>query len=135
MITATTGRPSSGRSTTLSNPKPKATMLTTAIVTPSQKGAPAITMVPAIRNPASSTPLVSSASVNPQSGMHPLDRDPGAHCGAPAVLISDFGGNFGFLGARVEGLDHRRVLVGDDFAAQLAGARDLGVVGVEILRQ
>ncbi|MNC86163.1 hypothetical protein D3C83_18010 [compost metagenome] len=55
MITAMIGRPMSGRSTTRSRPKPKATMPSIATATPSQNGAPASTSMPATMNPASMT--------------------------------------------------------------------------------
>src|SRR6185503_11215218 len=80
-----------------------------------------------------STPLVISASVKPQSSMDVLNGDLRAHGGALAVLVGHFGGDLGLARAAVQRLDDRRVLLGDDAPAQLAGARDLGVVGVEIL--
>src|SRR6478609_5464048 len=82
-----------------------------------------------------STPLVSNASVKPQSSMDLLDRDFCAHRSAAAILVGDFGSDLGFLRARVERLDHAGVLLGNDLAPELARAGDLGVVGVEILGQ
>src|SRR5258705_10650336 len=79
------------------------------------------------------TPLVTSASVKSQSNMHVLDGDPGAHSRALTVFVGDLGGDLGLGRAAVERLDHRRVLFRDHAPAQLARARDLGVVGVEVL--
>src|SRR5258708_21016116 len=80
-----------------------------------------------------STPLVTSASVKPQSSMDVLDGDLRGHGPALAVLVSHFGGDLGFARAAVERIDDRGVFLRDDAPAQLARARDLGVVGVEIL--
>src|SRR6185436_16134393 len=80
-----------------------------------------------------STPLVTSTSVNPQSNMDVLDGDLGSHGRALAVLVGDFGGDLGLGCAAIEGFDHGCILLGDDAAAQLPRASDLGVVGIEIL--
>src|SRR5689334_17095133 len=80
-----------------------------------------------------STPLATSASVKPQSNTDVLDGDPGAQRRALAVFIGDFGGDLGLGRAVVERLDHRLVFLRDHAAPELPCARDLGVVGVEIL--
>jgi hypothetical protein len=55
MMTAMIGRPISGRSTTLSRPNPNATIPATPAIAPTQNGAPASTITPAMRKPASMT--------------------------------------------------------------------------------
>src|SRR6185369_8859330 len=80
-----------------------------------------------------STPLVTSTSVNPQSNTDILDDNLRPHGRALAVLVGHLGGDLGFGGAAVECFDHRSVLLGNDAPAQFPGARDLGVVGIEIL--
>src|SRR5436190_19670731 len=82
-----------------------------------------------------STPLTSSTSVKSHSNMDVLDRDARAHGCALAVLVADLGGDLGFRSAVVKRVDHRRVFLGDHPPPQLPRARNLGVVGVEILRQ
>jgi hypothetical protein len=52
MITATTGRPMSGRSITRSRPKPKPTMPPTPAATASQSGAPYSAIAAATPHPA-----------------------------------------------------------------------------------
>ena len=52
-----------------------------------------------------------------------------------AVLEGDLGRNIGLARSVVERLDQRRIAVGDEPAADLQGARDLAVVGVEFLVQ
>src|ERR671932_611391 len=52
-----------------------------------------------------------------------------------AVLEGDLGRYVGLGRAVVEGLDQRRVALGDEAAADFLGARELAVVGVELLVQ
>ncbi len=52
-----------------------------------------------------------------------------------AVLVGDLGRDRGLGGAVVEALDQRRVALGDEAAAHLLRARQLAVVGVELLGQ
>ena len=52
-----------------------------------------------------------------------------------AVLVSDLGRQLDLVVAAVKGLDGGRVFLGDKAPAHLAGAGDLGVVGVKFLAQ
>src|SRR4029450_1191367 len=64
-----------------------------------------------------------------------VDGDGRAQRRLAAVLESDLHGDVGRRGAAVERLDDAGVLLGDEAAADLAGTRHLGVVGVELLVQ
>src|SRR6185436_17730837 len=75
------------------------------------------------------------ASASDMGGLslHVLDVDARANDGLPAVLVGDARGQLHLAGAAVEGLDHRRVLLGHEPPAHLPGPRHLGVVGLEVL--
>src|SRR5262245_34735812 len=64
-----------------------------------------------------------------------FDAHPGLHGGLTAVLERDGRRELDLVAARVERLDDRRVLLGHEAPAHLAGARHLGVVGLEVLGQ
>src|SRR5207247_1443773 len=52
--------------------------------------------------------------------------------GLPAILVGDHGRQLDRVPARVEGVDDGRVLLRDVPPADLSGAGDFGVVGVEV---
>src|SRR6266851_4479094 len=77
-------------------------------------------------------PKVSDMSGRP---FHVLDPDPRLDARLSAVLVRDGGGQVHLAQARVEGVDDRRVFLGHVPAPHLAGARHLGVVGLQVLGQ
>src|SRR6267143_5751 len=119
MTTAMTGRPMSRRSMTRSSTKPREI---SEYIRPI------------------STPLDSRRAVNCQSTtdgrlLRVLQADARLDDGLPAVLVRDVGGQLHLVAAAVEGVDHRRVLLGHEAPAHLARARHLRVVGLEVLRE
>src|SRR5437773_1171663 len=84
-------------------------------------------------------PLESSRRRKPRSSdtggrsLDVLDLDPRLDGGLPAVLVGDGRGQLDLVLARVERVDHRSVFLGDEAPPHLARARDLGVVGLQVL--
>src|SRR5262245_7196612 len=87
------------------------------------------------------SPLDRRSSRKPSSSdtggcsFHVFDVDTRLDRRLPAVLVRDGRGQLDLVLAAVQRLDHRRVLVGDEAAADLAGSRHLGVVRVQVLGQ
>src|SRR6266478_7669997 len=77
-------------------------------------------------------PRVSDMSRRPR---HVLDLDARLDGRLAAVLVGDGGGQVDLVLTRVEGVDDGGVFLGDEAAPHLAGARHLGVVGLQILGQ
>src|SRR3990170_2472416 len=67
--------------------------------------------------------------------LHILDLDARLDRRLAAVLVGDRRRQLYLIPAGVEGVDDRRVLLGDEAAADLARARDLGVIGLQVLRE
>src|SRR5262245_66306080 len=88
-----------------------------------------------------STPLEISSRKKPKSSdmgdgsLDVLDVHGGLQRALAAVLVGDGGGELDVATPRVEGLDDRRVFLGDVTASHLAGARHLRVVGLQVLGQ
>src|SRR5215510_6649174 len=88
-----------------------------------------------------STPFETSSRKKPRlpgMGRDPRDvLDPNlrADRGLTPILVRDSRGQLDLIASRVERVDHRRVLVGDEAAPHLPGARHLVVVGLEIFRE
>src|ERR1700741_3713143 len=88
-----------------------------------------------------STPLEISSRKKPKSSdmgdraLDVLDVHGGFQRALAAVLVRDGGGQLDGVASRVEGVDDRRVLLRHVSAPDLAGARHLRVVGLEILGQ
>ena len=70
-----------------------------------------------------------------REGLGVADAHVGPHGAGAAVLVGDLGLDLHDVALRVERLDQRRVLLGDEAPAHLARAGDLLVVGVELLVQ
>ena len=68
-------------------------------------------------------------------GDHVPDLHPRREIALAAVLEGDLGRDGGLGRAAVERIDQRRIALGDEAAAHLLGARQLAVVGVELLVQ
>src|SRR5712692_9342456 len=77
-------------------------------------------------------PRVSDMSGRP---FHVLDPNLRLDVRLSAVLVRDGGSQVDLAQARVEGVDDRRVFLGHVPAPHLAGARHLGVVGLQVLGQ
>src|SRR5215469_7518247 len=67
--------------------------------------------------------------------VHVADFDAGREHALAAVLERHLGGNVGLARTVIERRDQRRITLGDETAADLLGARDFAVVGVEFFMQ
>src|SRR3989304_1316539 len=67
--------------------------------------------------------------------LHILDLDARLDRRLAAVLVCDRRRQLYLIPAGVEGVDDRCVLLGDEAAPDLARARDLGVIGLQVLRE
>src|SRR5438552_7418226 len=70
-----------------------------------------------------------------REGLHRVHGQVRPHRAGPPILESHLRLDDAALHARIEGVDHGRVFLADETAAHLARARELAVVGIELLVQ